>query len=95
MLICYKASQQNISKVNLMPVPRVVAAHQGYNGSQLWDTSFAVQAMLDSGLVDVAQEALRKAHSYIEQSQVSCNETSALIQSAVGSFELPLLLGRF
>eukprot|EP00775_Hariotina_reticulata_P008841 gene8841-9020_t len=43
---------------------------QGYNGSQLWDTSFAVQAMLDAGLVDVAQETLRKAHSYIEQSQV-------------------------
>jgi len=51
--------------------------------------------MLDSGLIDVAQEALRKAHSYIEQSQVSCNETSALIQSAIGSFELPLLLGGF
>lgn len=45
-------------------------ALQGYNGSQLWDTSFAVQAMLDSGLVDVAGTALKKAHSYIEQSQV-------------------------
>jgi cycloartenol synthase len=43
---------------------------QGYNGSQLWDTSFAVQAMLDTGLVDVAAAALKKAHSYIEQSQV-------------------------
>eukprot|EP00878_Enallax_costatus_P022882 GHUV01024316.1.p1 GENE.GHUV01024316.1~~GHUV01024316.1.p1 ORF type:complete len:552 (+),score=141.41 GHUV01024316.1:1059-2714(+) len=43
---------------------------QGYNGSQLWDTSFAVQAMLDSGLVDVAANALKKAHNYIEQSQV-------------------------
>ncbi|WIA35779.1 hypothetical protein OEZ86_004168 [Tetradesmus obliquus] len=43
---------------------------QGYNGSQLWDTSFAVQAMLDSGLTDVAAGALKKAHAYIEQSQV-------------------------
>jgi cycloartenol synthase len=43
---------------------------QGYNGSQLWDTSFAVQAMLDTGLTEVAAAALRKAHSYIEQSQV-------------------------
>uniref|UniRef100_A0A383VVZ0 Squalene cyclase C-terminal domain-containing protein n=1 Tax=Tetradesmus obliquus TaxID=3088 RepID=A0A383VVZ0_TETOB len=43
---------------------------QGYNGSQLWDTSFAVQAMLDSGLTDVAGGPLKKAHSYIEQSQV-------------------------
>lgn len=46
------------------------AAVQGYNGSQLWDTSFAVQAMLDSGLTDVAAGALKKAHAYIEQSQV-------------------------
>lgn len=43
---------------------------QGYNGSQLWDTSFAVQAMLDSGLIGVSANALKKAHSYIEQSQV-------------------------
>eukprot|EP00879_Flechtneria_rotunda_P014928 GHRR01015598.1.p1 GENE.GHRR01015598.1~~GHRR01015598.1.p1 ORF type:complete len:610 (+),score=118.28 GHRR01015598.1:42-1871(+) len=43
---------------------------QGYNGSQLWDTAFAAQAMLDTGLTDMAGQALRKAHSYVEQSQV-------------------------
>ncbi|KAF8057901.1 GgCAS1 [Scenedesmus sp. PABB004] len=43
---------------------------QGYNGSQLWDTSFAAQAMLDCGLPDVAGAALAKAHAYIEASQV-------------------------
>jgi hypothetical protein len=28
--------------------------------------------MLDTGLADVAAAALKKAHSYIEQSQVRC-----------------------
>ena len=45
---------------------------QGYNGSQLWDTSFAAQALCDAGLGsdDVVDKVLRKAHSYVEQSQV-------------------------
>jgi hypothetical protein len=46
---------------------------QGYNGSQLWDTSFAAQALCDTGLGgdQVVDRVLRKAHSYVEQSQVS------------------------
>ncbi|GAX75143.1 hypothetical protein CEUSTIGMA_g2587.t1 [Chlamydomonas eustigma] len=43
---------------------------QGYNGSQLWDTSFAVQAIAASGLLDVSTSCLAKAHSFIEASQV-------------------------
>ncbi|GBG00568.1 cycloartenol synthase [Raphidocelis subcapitata] len=43
---------------------------QGYNGSQLWDTSFAVQALIDAGLTDFSSSCLKKAHAYIEQSQV-------------------------
>lgn len=45
---------------------------QGYNGSQLWDTSFAAQALCDAGLGsdEVVDKVLRKAHSYVEQSQV-------------------------
>lgn len=45
---------------------------QGYNGSQLWDTSFAVQAIVACG-PDLSKEfstCLRLAHDYIEQSQV-------------------------
>ncbi|KAL4433229.1 hypothetical protein ABPG77_003277 [Micractinium sp. CCAP 211/92] len=44
---------------------------QGYNGSQLWDTSFAVQAYASTG--SLAREftaCLRAAHDYIEKSQV-------------------------
>jgi hypothetical protein len=43
---------------------------QGYNGSQLWDTSFAVQALASTGLLQVAGQALRKAHHYVDASQV-------------------------
>ncbi|GLI71700.1 hypothetical protein VaNZ11_017006 [Volvox africanus] len=43
---------------------------QGYNGSQLWDTSFAVQAIADTDLLDVSAACLYKAHQYVEQSQV-------------------------
>lgn len=43
---------------------------QGYNGSQLWDTSFAVQAIAESGLVTEAAGCLRKAHQYVHNSQV-------------------------
>ena len=43
---------------------------QGYNGSQLWDTAFAVQAISSTGLIDFASNCLRKAHSYVHNSQV-------------------------
>ncbi|KAK9815761.1 hypothetical protein WJX72_009078 [[Myrmecia] bisecta] len=43
---------------------------QGYNGSQLWDTTFAVQAVISAGLGDEFSECLRKAHHYIEKTQV-------------------------
>ncbi|DBA76502.1 hypothetical protein WJX79_001746 [Trebouxia sp. C0005] len=43
---------------------------QGYNGSQLWDTSFAVQAITAAGLAHEFGDCLRKAHSYIDVSQV-------------------------
>jgi hypothetical protein len=43
---------------------------QGYNGSQLWDTAFAVQAIASTGFASEFSRCLRKAHEYIEQSQV-------------------------
>eukprot|EP00967_Tisochrysis_lutea_P080811 scaffold111165_cov20-Tisochrysis_lutea.AAC.7 len=42
---------------------------QGYNGSQLWDTSFATQAIISTGLLDVSASCLRKAHTYIRNTQ--------------------------
>ncbi|KAL9241665.1 hypothetical protein vseg_015749 [Gypsophila vaccaria] len=44
---------------------------QGYNGSQLWDTSFAVQAILSTNLYEEYDTTVRKAHTYIKNSQVT------------------------
>ncbi|KAK6147502.1 hypothetical protein DH2020_018414 [Rehmannia glutinosa] len=43
---------------------------QGYNGSQLWDTAFAVQAIVSTNLVEEFGQTLRRAHTYIKNSQV-------------------------
>lgn len=43
---------------------------QGYNGSQLWDTAFSVQAIIETGLGDEFKECLLKAYSYLDITQV-------------------------
>nr|ANG59904.1 oxidosqualene cyclases 2 [Alisma plantago-aquatica subsp. orientale] len=43
---------------------------QGYNGSQLWDTAFTVQAIISSKLSEEYGPTLKKAHDYIKKSQV-------------------------
>jgi len=48
---------------------------QGYNGSQLWDTAFAVQAVAHTGLSHRthAQRFLARAYGYLDSSQVKEN----------------------
>ncbi|TYH56487.1 hypothetical protein ES332_D08G022700v1 [Gossypium tomentosum] len=43
---------------------------QGYNGSQLWDTAFAVQAILSTNLTEEYSSTLRKANMYLRNTQV-------------------------
>ncbi|KAH0684699.1 hypothetical protein KY290_023414 [Solanum tuberosum] len=43
---------------------------QGYNGSQSWDTSFAIQAIISTNLVEEYGPTLRKAHKFMKNSQV-------------------------
>jgi cycloartenol synthase len=43
---------------------------QGYNGSQLWDTAFAAQAIFESGLARDFKSCLAKVHSYLDVTQV-------------------------
>ncbi|KAL6521289.1 CRISPR-associated protein 1 [Orobanche gracilis] len=43
---------------------------QGYNGSQLWDAAFAVQAIYSSELIEEFGQTIRKAHTFIKNSQV-------------------------
>ena len=49
----------------------IILKFQGYNGSQLWDTAFTVQAIISTKLVEEFGPTLRKAHSYIKHSQVN------------------------
>ena len=43
---------------------------QGYNSSELWDTAFAVQAMMATGRHEAHLNALRAAHRFIEANQI-------------------------
>ncbi len=46
---------------------------QGYNGSQLWDTAFAAQAMLESGLPareGAYLDVIERAHRWIDDNQI-------------------------
>ena len=49
---------------------------QGYNGSQGWDTSFAMQAIAEAGLIDEFPEMSRKAFDYMESTQILCTPAS-------------------
>ncbi|CAA7018021.1 unnamed protein product [Microthlaspi erraticum] len=46
---------------------------QGYNGSQLWDMTLAVQAILAANLVDEYGLMLKRAHNYIKNTQIMRN----------------------
>lgn len=42
----------------------------GYNGSQLWDTAFALQAMTEAGMEKFFPNAAQKAYRYLDISQI-------------------------
>ncbi|MFO0551306.1 MAG: terpene cyclase/mutase family protein [Polyangiaceae bacterium] len=46
---------------------------QGYNGSQFWDTAFAVRALVDAGLASEERTALERANDFIDKNQVKEN----------------------
>lgn len=43
---------------------------QGYNGSQLWDTAFATQAILEGGMEPYFKETIERAYTFLNKSQV-------------------------
>lgn len=50
---------------------------QGYNGSQLWDTAFAVQAIVATGFAEDFKETLKKAYYYLDVTQVRNNSPNS------------------
>ncbi len=58
---------------------------QGYNGSQLWDTTFAVQAIAATGLAHEFAACLRRAGAYVDATQarpLSCNPVATALTEA-------------
>lgn len=49
---------------------------QGYNGSQCWDTSFAIQAVWECDMLDRFPLLSTKAWSYLERTQILSTNTS-------------------
>lgn len=47
---------------------------QGYNGSQCWDTSFAVQGFVEGDLCKDFPECTRKVYDYLKRSQIANDE---------------------
>jgi squalene/oxidosqualene cyclase-like protein len=66
---------------------------QGYNGSQCWDTAFAVQAVAEAGLCDEFPEMTSRIYSYMERTQILSTETARA--SPAYQFEDPKLRKRF
>jgi len=66
---------------------------QGYNGSQLWDTSFVVQAMSECGVLDEFPRVSEKAWAYLERSQILSTSVSRVTGAL--KYEAPSNRNRF
>ncbi|KAL5178492.1 Cycloartenol synthase [Glycine soja] len=51
---------------------------QGYNGSQFWDVTFSIQAILAINLEDEYGSILKKANNFIKYSQITANSSGNL-----------------
>jgi len=58
---------------------------QGYNGSQCWDTSFAIQAIAECQLLDKIPDVSTKVFSYLEKTQIL--STNIAMSSPACAFE--------
>jgi len=66
---------------------------QGYNGSQGWDVSFAVQALAEADLVEEFTPMCCKAFSYLERTQILCSPPSR--SSPAYAYEEPAMRKRY
>lgn len=66
---------------------------QGYNGSQCWDTSFASQAIVESGLADTFPDVVRGAWRFLERTQILSTASSQ--STAAFVYEQPKRRDRF
>ena len=86
MLSAYHHVNRNIAHPNvvkhMMRVPDYLwiaedgMKMKGYNGSQCWDTSFAIQAIYEAELLDEFPIVSQKVWSYLERCQILSTEVS-------------------
>ena len=86
MVAAFREAGNNIShatvKNHMMRIPDYLwiaedgMKMQGYNGSQCWDTSFAIQAISECNLLDEFPDLSRKVWSYLERTQILSTEDS-------------------
>ena len=58
---------------------------QGYNGSQCWDTCFALQAVSEAGLCDELPQMVAKGWRFLERTQIL--STDASCSTGANAFE--------
>lgn len=61
----------------------MIVPFQGYNGSQLWDVAFSVQAILATNLDDEYGSMLKKANNFIRCSQVLYIDWNTLVKNVM------------
>jgi squalene/oxidosqualene cyclase-like protein len=86
MISMYYVAQRNVEDIDVQKHLVRVADYlwlaedgmkmKGYNGSQCWDTSFAIQAVHEAGLVDEFPDVAKKVWSYLERTQILSTEVS-------------------
>lgn len=86
MLSSYHAAECDVMHPNVMNHMVRVADYmwiaedgmkmKGYNGSQCWDTSFAIQAIAEANMLDEFPIVTKRVWEYLERSQILSTETS-------------------
>eukprot|EP00668_Euglena_longa_P001203 GGOE01001427.1.p1 GENE.GGOE01001427.1~~GGOE01001427.1.p1 ORF type:complete len:940 (-),score=217.60 GGOE01001427.1:403-3012(-) len=66
---------------------------QGYNGSQMWDTSLAIQGVLESGLAEKFPDVCKGAWRFVERTQILSTETSQATEAF--KYEEPALRKKY
>jgi squalene/oxidosqualene cyclase-like protein len=66
---------------------------QGYNGSQCWDTSFAIQGIYEAGLLDEFEEVAEKCYGFFERTQILSTQESQ--NTMAFKFEDPKLRDKY
>ena len=86
------SDQPITARDRILQAARALFLEQGYNGSQCWDTSFAVQAFVEAGLGTDPKFAptLARSWRYFERTQILSPPEARLLRLVQARFKPPL-----